>query len=633
MTPSYELSVADARTHFFQVRFAFRKTGDQTLLRLPAWIPGSYMIRDFSRHIRGFQVQCKARDLASPSRTRAAASVHVLLKASELDKDTWSIDTSKVETNASIVATYEVYAFDRSVRTAYLDHERAFMNASSLLMYVVGAESLPCEITLRRPTGIARAKLATGLEPIKIDRAGFGRYFARNYDELIDCPVEMADFTEFSFRAGGAQHRFVITGAHPADLSRLRKDVAAICETQCELFEPVSKKAPFRSYVFMLNVLGSGYGGLEHRNSTALICSRSDLEPANEGYQTLLGLISHEYFHAWNVKRIKPQAFAPYQLREESYTRLLWVFEGFTSYYDDLLALRSGAFSMPDYFRALGKTITQVLNNSGRNHQSLESSSFFAWTKYYKQDENSPNSIVSYYTKGALVGLCLDLSIRLKTKHKYSLDDVMRHLWQRYGRDFYGRDFYGRDFDKAGKGLAEGEFSTVLREACGLDMSRELKAWTQGTDDLPLQDLLASFGITMTLENQSNLESLLGAKFKTTGLGLEITQVKSDSSAERGGLASGDTIIAYDCLRVTEEGLCSALRSLDGNAAVSTKKKQIPDKSLDLLVFRSDALISVILGGSSTKLLRTKLELTVRPDKAARHGQLTWLGQPPTIAR
>jgi predicted metalloprotease with PDZ domain len=621
MTLSYELSVANARTHFFQVRFAFRKTGDQTLLRLPAWIPGSYMIRDFSRHIRGFQVQCKSRDLTNALQARASAAVHVMLKASEFDKDTWSIDTSKVDTNASIVATYEVYAFDRSVRTAYLDQERAFMNASSLLMYVVGAENLTCEITLHRPAGIARAKLATGLEPIKVDRSGFGRYSAHNYDELIDCPVEIAAFSEFSFRAGGAQHRFVITGAHPADLSRLSKDVAAICETQCKLFEPVSKKAPFPSYVFMLNVLGSGYGGLEHRNSTALICSRSDLDPASEGYQTLLGLISHEYFHAWNVKRIKPQAFAPYQLREESYTRLLWVFEGFTSYYDDLLALRSGAFSLQDYLRALGKTITQVLNNSGRNHQSLEASSFFAWTKYYKQDENSPNSIVSYYTKGALVGLCLDLSIRLKTKHKYSLDDVMRHLWQRYGRDFYGREF-----DKAGKGLAEGEFSTVVREACGLDMSREIKAWTQRMDDLPLKELLASFGITMTLENLSNLESLLGAKFKTTGLGLEITQVKSDSSAERGGLATGDTIISYDSLRVTEDGLCSALRSLEGNVSVSTKKKQMLNKSVGLLVFRSDALISVVLGESSTKLLRTKLEPVVR------QGQLTWLSQKPKIA-
>ncbi len=622
MTPSYEISIADARTHFFQVRFAFRKTGDVTLLRLPAWIPGSYMIRDFSRHIRGFEVQCKSKDLERASRARTSATVHVMLKASELDKDTWSIDTSNVGTNASMIATYEVYAFDRSVRTAYLDQERAFVNASSLLMYVVGAENLPCEITLHRPTSIARAKLATGLKPVKVDQAGFGRYLARNYDELIDCPVEMAAFTEFSFRAGGVPHRFVITGAHRADLSRLAKDVAALCETQCEFFEPITNKAPFRSYVFMLNVLGSGYGGLEHRNSTALICSRSDLDPASEGYQTLLGLISHEYFHAWNVKRIKPQAFAPYALREESYTRLLWVFEGFTSYYDDLLALRSGVFSLQDYLRALSKTITQVLNNSGRSQQSLESSSFFAWTKYYKQDENSPNSIVSYYTKGALVGLCLDLSIRLKSKHRFSLDDVMRHMWQKYGRDF----------DSSGRGLAEGEFSLVVSEACGLDLTREIKAWTQGTDDLPLQALLASFGITLTLDSLSSLESLLGAKFKATGLGLEIGQVKSNSSAERAGLATGDTIVSCNAVRVTEDLLCSALRSLDTTASASTPKKQRVSEKVDLLVFRSDALISIVLGESSTKLLRTKLEPTVRPTKAVRHGQLTWLGQPSKVA-
>lgn len=623
MTPSYEISVANVRTHFFQIRFAFIKTGDQTLLRLPAWIPGSYMIRDFSRHIRGFEVRCKFKDLAQSARTGASASVHVMLNACELDKDTWAIDTSKVDTNASIIATYEVYAFDRSVRTAYLDHERAFLNASSLLMYVVGAENLACEITLLRPTGIARAKLATGLEPIKVDKAGFGRYLARNYDELIDCPVEMAAFAEFSFSAGGAQHRFVVTGAPQSNLSRLAQDVAAICKTQCEFFEPISKKAPFRHYIFMLNVLGSGYGGLEHRNSTALICSRSDLDPANEGYQTLLGLISHEYFHTWNVKRIKPQAFAPYQLREESYTRLLWVFEGLTSYYDDLLALRSGVFSVQDYLRALGKTITQVLNNSGRHHQSLESSSFFAWTKYYKQDENSPNSIVSYYTKGALVGLCLDLSIRLKSKHRYSLDDVMRLLWQKYGRDF----------DLAGRGLAEGEFSRVVTEACGLDMKREIKAWTQGMGELPLQALLATFGITLTLENLSTLESLLGAKFKTTGLGLEIVQVKSDSSAERAGLASGDTILSCNSVRVTEDGLSSAIRNLNARPSTAAKKTQSVNKDIELLVFRSDALISIVLGASSTKLLRTKLEAAVRPNQPARHAQLAWLGQKPNVAQ
>jgi predicted metalloprotease with PDZ domain len=622
-TTSYEISVAEASTHFFQVRFAFCKTGDRTLLRLPAWIPGSYMIRDFSRHIRGFSADCRAQDLERRAKLSATTRAKRLvnLKARELDKDTWEIDTSIINPSAVITVTYEVYAFDRSVRTAYLDQSRAFINASSLLMYPVGAEQRACEVSFKRPKGIAKAKLATGLTPVKIDGSGFGRYYAKDYDELIDCPVEIAPFSEFSFLAGGVSHRFVITGVFPSDLDRLRSDVIKICQTQCEFFEPQSKRAPFGSYVFMLNVLGTGYGGLEHRNSTALICSRSDLDPSTEGYRTLLGLISHEYFHAWNVKRIKPQVFAPYQLREESYTRLLWVFEGFTSYYDDLLALRSGAFKLQDYLLALGKTISQVLNSPGRHQQSLESSSFYAWTKYYKQDENSPNSIVSYYTKGALVALCLDLTIRLQSKHRCSLDDVMRALWQRYGRDFETHRL----------GLEEGDFGRVLTEACGLNLNAEIKAWTQGTQELPLGALLEAFGVTLSLDQVENLESLLGAKYRTTGLGLEVSQVKSRSSAESAGLATGDTIIACDAVRVTEEILRAALKSLEPgvkfNKKRTTSRAKTQGPMIDLFVFRSDALMSLKLGAARTQLIKPKLDLAVRPIKSARHGQLIWLGQ------
>jgi hypothetical protein len=237
-------------------------------------------------------------------------------------------------------------------------------------------------------------------------------------------------------------HDIVIAGrVTQLDMERLRTDLKRVCEAQIALFEPKSKKAPMDRYVFMTLAVSDGYGGLEHRASTALICNRTDLpvkgRPETEGYRTYLGLCSHEYFHTWNVKRIKPAAFVPYDLGRENYTSLLWLFEGFTSYYDDLMLVRSGLMSQDEYFAALGRTIGGVLRGTGRLKQSVADSSFDAWIKYYRQDENATNAIVSYYTKGSLVALAFDLAIRAQTRNRKSLDDVMRLLWQRYGRDFY----------------------------------------------------------------------------------------------------------------------------------------------------------------------------------------------------
>lgn len=606
MHPGYVVSVADARSHFFQIGLSARKEGDRTVLRMPAWIPGSYMIRDFARQVRGMLATAHL-----PGKGKTAGGQRTApLTITELDKDSWSVDTSALPEHCRIEVSYEVYAFDRSVRTAYLDQERAFFNASSLLLAVQGQEHEPCELVVLPVAGIKGAKAASGLPIVKVDKNGFGQYRARNYDELIDCPFEIANFQEFNFNTGGARHRFVVSGRHDGDLDRLAADVQRICETQCSFFEPQNGKAPFNDYVFMLNVLGSGYGGLEHRNSTALICSSNDLVPDGGGYETLLGLISHEYFHSWNVKRIKPQAFSPYQLDRENYTRLLWIFEGFTSYYDDLLILRSGVFGREQYLRALAKTVTQVLNSPGRKHQSLEASSFLSWTKYYKQDENSPNSIISYYTKGALVALCLDLSIRHQTRHRKSLDDVMRLLWTRFGKDF----------DRNGTGLSETGFAQVVLDACGVDVSTQLRAWTQETDELPLDDLLEPFGLRLKNTPVDTLENLLGAKFRAAGGGLEMTQVRTASAAEHAGLAAGDVLMACNERRVQEESLRRALLDLGKERP---KGRAAPE--LRLLAFRSDSLIELRLGAPRNTGLRYSLEAVSKPGRTRAAALIAWL--------
>jgi predicted metalloprotease with PDZ domain len=342
----------------------------------------------------------------------------------------------------------------------------------------------------------------------------------------------------------------VFTGEIPRlDLKRIAKDVQAICETEIALFEPRARRAPFLDstdrYVFMTMVTGDGYGGLEHRASTALMATRKDLpvigqQGQGEGYRTFLGLVSHEYFHTWNVKRIKPAAFAPYELSRPGLTRLLWIFEGFTSYYDDLLLLHSGCITRADYLRMLAKTITGVARAPGRKKQSVAESSFDAWTRYYKQDENSPNAIVSYYTKGSLVALGLDLTIRQQSGGRHSLDDVMRLLWQRYGRDFYR----GRQ-----RGLDEETFPALVREATGVDVRRFVARYAYGTADVPLAELLATAGVTLQWKAGTPIPSI-DVRVRKQGDGLALATVLEGGAAHKAGLSAGDVLVAVDGLRV-----------------------------------------------------------------------------------
>jgi predicted metalloprotease with PDZ domain len=354
----------------------------------------------------------------------------------------------------------------------------------------------------------------------------------------------------------------VVTGRVPnLDMERLQQDLTAICETQIAFFEPKTKKAPMDRYVFLTMAVGDGYGGLEHRASTALICARADLPTTaapktaerSEGYVTFLGLCSHEYFHTWNVKRIKPAVFAPYDLQVEGYTPLLWLFEGFTSYYDDLMLVRSGIISEAAYFKLLGKTVGSVLRGSGRTKQSVAESSFDAWTKYYRQDENAPNAIISYYTKGSLVGLAFDLTIRAKTGGAKSLDDVMRALWERYGRDFYA------GASGSGRGVTEKDVEALFDDISGVRLKPLFDRYVRGTEDIPLAKLYAPFGIKLADERKNSKPSL-NIGVGRDPLGAKLNQVHEGGAAHQAGLSAGDIVIAVDGLRVN--GIPSNLEQL-----------------------------------------------------------------------
>jgi predicted metalloprotease with PDZ domain len=516
----YRIEPQSLHAHLYAVTLEIDQPAPQQVVSLPVWIPGSYLVREFARHLQGLQARQGRRALA----------------VRQLDKCTWQVDCDPQQ---PLRLQYQVYAYDSSVRAAWLDARRGFFNGTSLCLRAHGQEDRPHTLQLDRGAAPADWEVATGLQAHAIDRRGFGLYRARDYDELVDCPVELGRFWHGEFEAGSTPHLFIVSGAPPSfDGERLLADAQRICETVIRFWHPGGRRRrgdrpPFDRYVFLLQASDDGYGGLEHRNSTALLCARRDLprhgQPAGEGYTTLLGLISHEYFHTWNVKRLRPAEFAHYDYSRENYTELLWFFEGYTSYYDDLLLRRAGLIDNATYLRLLGKTINQLLQTPGRRVQTVAQASFDAWIKYYRVDENTPNATVSYYGKGALVALCLDLSLRAQGHG--SLDEVMRALWQRC----------------AGGPMREDDLLAVLQERTGRSWAAELRRWVHSTAELPLQPLLAGQGVSITLE-PAPLAQRLGLRVQESN-GLHIKTVLRGGAAEQAGMAAGDEWVAVEAGR------------------------------------------------------------------------------------
>ncbi len=595
MTVHYAIRPANPAAHLFHVTVTVERpdpAGQRFML--PAWIPGSYMIREFARHI------VRVTALAGEAKVRIE----------KLDKHTWLA----APTRGPLTVAYEVYAYDLSVRGAHLDDTHAFFNGTSVFMLALGHAQDNCLVDLLPPAGRRYAdwRVATALTPARGTRYGsFGTYIAAGYDELIDCPVEMGTFVRAEFDAHGLPHEIAVTGRVPKlDVRRLTADLAKLCAQHIALFEPRSKRAPFARYAFLTTALGEGHGGLEHRSSTALVCKRDELpfvgmKDSTEGYRNFLGLASHEYFHAWNAKRIRPAAFVPYDLTRENYTRLLWAVEGFTSYYDDLLVARAGLMTEAQYLEALARTMTTVMQRTSRLKQTLAESSFDAWIKYYRQDENAPNSVVSYYQKGALVAAALDLTIRHETGGERSLDDVMRLLWRRY-----------RDAGAAYPGLAEGEIAEAAQEATGLALARHLRAWTEGTRDPDFAALLAPFGVRC--EKRAAVDAphfaLLGVKTTNANGDCRIANVFDGSPAQAAGLSGGDALIALGGLRVTASNLDALLA------------RYHPGDTVEVLAFRRDELMRFEVELATQPPPRFTLTVDPRASKSAQRARKKWLG-------
>ena len=596
----YHIWPKDPGAHLYEVRLTVAQPApDGQVFAMPAWIPGSYMIRDYAKHVVSARAEADGREV----------------ELTKLDKSRWRAAPCDRE----LTLVLEVYAHDESVRGAHLDATHAFFNGTCVFPAVVGQESTPCDLEIAAPEAPFGKgwRVATSMRRATAAEYDFGAYTTEDYAELIDHPVEIGELSIGEFEAGVIAHAIAIRGKTRVDMARLCHDLQTVCEQQQSLLGP---PRDLDRYLFLLNAPGSGYGGLEHRWSSALICGRDNLpargdENVSEEYRTFLGLVSHEYFHLWNVKRMKPAAFTPYDLSKETHTGLLWVYEGITSYYDDLALVRSGAIPVESYLEVVGRTVTNVIRGQGRRRQSVSASSFDAWTKFYKQDANAPNAIVSYYTKGALIAMCLDLKLRDETGGSMTLDDVMKAAWSRWG--------------ETGEGMPEDGFEKLCIEVSGLDLQDFFDATVRGTGALPLESLLKSHGVDYKLRrsaggkdkggkraDDANLPSVwLGANLGSRNGKTVFLAVHNEGPAERAGVSPGDELVALDGLRINIEG-CEA----------RTRRYRPGDKS-ELSVFRGDELISLRMKWQEAPADTCYLELTEDADDKLVSRRDAWLGQ------
>jgi predicted metalloprotease with PDZ domain len=532
----YSILPFSSSQHLFEVCIEISDNSiDELTFSLPAWIPGSYMIRDFAKNIG----EISAKSIAGTA-----------LNLQKLDKQRWKLATGGKHCRVR----YLVYAFDLSVRSAYLNDEYGFINGTSAFLKIEEISNANYTVSILNgdKNAFANWQIATSMPAESTDASGFGTYFVESYEQLIDFPILFGHFVKHKFEQSGIDFEMVYTGSAPIDTQRIATDLKPILKQHVDMFD---SPPPVNKYLFITLVTDKGYGGLEHRDSTVLMFSRWDLPiigdntEKSQSYRDFLALCSHEFLHTWHVKRTRPKVLLSPDLKGEVYTDQLWIYEGFTSFYDDLALARSEAITPQQYLSILGKNITRVLRNPGRHKQSVAESSFDAWTRFYQQDANSINHIVSYYTKGGLIALCLDIYIREHSK--YSLDDVMRALWEQHGKEETGTDD-----DSVAKIIAQ-----------FVPIEEQLNSWVYSPGELPLAEMLEKIGVGYHQRFTSNIKDTggetsssddlisLGLNIAAQATGVSVTQVRQDSPACHAGIHVNDLLIAIDGWQITENNL------------------------------------------------------------------------------
>lgn len=545
---SYTVSMSKPWTHLLEIEMRVRSNslGANTDLIMPVWTPGSYLVREYARHVQDFAAKDGGGNALTWEKT---------------NKNTWRIAAKGTK---EIVVTYQVYANELTVRTNELNDEHAFWNNSALLMYPNGQLKSPSTVKVN-PYG--NWKIATGLPAV----AGQANTFrAESFDVLYDSPFEVSDFKEISFDYQGKPHRIVVDGEGNYDLNQLKTDFAKIVEATAQIF---GGDIPYKDYTFIINLRGGG--GLEHLNSTALQANRNAFKPYSR-YQGFLGLVSHEYFHVWNVKNIRPDALGPFDYSNENYTKLLWVAEGGTEYYSNLILVRAGLMSDKEFLSILTSSIRDLQDRPGRLQTSLEEASWDAWIKYYRQDENAINNQISYYDKGNLVFALLDVEIRSASKGTKSMDDVFRFLNAEYAKK--NRNFSPADFQKASEAAA------------GKSLNDFFRKYVAGREEINYNETMNGLGLQVDVK-PGPAAPFFGASTTSPANSerVNISTITAGSPAFEQGLNTGDQIVAIDGTRAVANGL---------QTAIATKK---PGDKIDLTIFRFDRMrtMEFTIGGKS----------------------------------
>ena len=545
---SYSVSMSKPWTHLLEVemRVKWAQMPDKTELKMPVWTPGSYLVREYARHVQDFAVK----DTGGAGLTWR-----------KINKNTWQVDTKGAK---ELAVTYRVYSNELTVRTNELNDEHAFWNNSALLLFVKGQLNAASTVKVN-PYGDWKA--ATGLPAIEGQTNTFR---AENYDVLYDSPFEVSDFTEIKFNVQGKPHRYVITGEGNYDPARLATDTAKIIEEGYKIFGEL----PYNDYTFILNLRGGG--GLEHLNSTALQINRFSFNPDSR-YKSFLNLVAHEYFHAWNVKRIRPDALGPFDYENENYTRLLWVAEGSTAYYEGILLRRAGLITDKEFLSTKATQIKQLQERPGRFETSLEEASFDAWIKYYRPDENAVNNQISYYDKGEIVSMMLDITIRTASGGAKSYDDVLRYLYT--------------EFFKKGKNYTPEDFQRTAEMMAGKSLDDFFSKYVRGEAEIDYTGIINGIGLQFNAKDTASNRAYIGADLVETDGRLTIRSIPANTPAFEQGLNSADQIIAIDGNRASLTFM---------NSYIGEKK---PGDKIKLSIFRFDKLreITFTLGTDNRK--------------------------------
>jgi predicted metalloprotease with PDZ domain len=575
MHVSYSVDLRDRHAHLYNVEARFPAGGDFVELKLALWTPGSYLIREYQRHLQELVVD---------------DGEGQLLAVEKIDKATWRVDARKAE---KIRACYRIYAWELTVRTAHLDDTHGFWNGAPLFLYVDPLRDRPVRVQVRVP----EEWRATTALPREGDD-----FVARNYDELVDSPFEVGTHELVSFTAQGRPHQLAIWGRVDKPREELTGDLTRIIDQAAALFGGV----PYDEYTFLLLCAPGAYGGLEHARSCTLLTTPFAFAPRKK-YEEFLELVSHEYFHLWNVKRIHPKALGPFDYQREAYTRSLWVMEGLTSYYDRHLLVRAGLQSPGRYLDKLGDELGKIAAIPGRFKQSLEESSFDAWIKLYRPDENTVNSTISYYLKGGLVCLLLDLDIRARTHGARSLDDVLRLLWRRFGQ--------------TGEGFEDKDVQSLFEEAAGVPLGAFFDQCVRGRDDIEVAPFFANVGLTIEVSHSEEhpaggAPAWLGVNTKDDHGRLMVSAQLAGGPAWTGGLYAGDEIVALDGFRLEAGNLKDRMATRRAGERVS------------LTVFRRDELRTVELTLGDRPMDSYEVTPMESPTDAQRAAFLAWTGHP-----